>query len=216
MLGYPYGKENLVLNINDVPLPEILKGTSLIDLARIMAIRQTELEDKYFEIEKRKNRFIFSLDDRDSQVLIKDFLWRITEEVGEAIEAYRESTTLHSEKVFEELADGLHFVLGLTLNLCKPDIWDHAFSERDQLYDTPVYHCYDFIQSIGTLGNTLKLKPWKQTDVATDITQFDSLLSRMIKDYLLLCWSFGLTHHTLYQYYMRKSEVNLFRIRSLY
>lgn len=202
------------MNITDVPVPEIAKDTTLTELAQKMALRQTELEDHYFKIEKRKDRFWWpdKLDDRDNQIAIKDSLWRIMEEVGEALEARRGEVP---EKVWEELADGLHFLIRLNLNVCMPHLWEQAFN-KGRMNDTYSYMITDFVESAGCLGNTLKLKAWKQTDVPTDVTEFSKKLLDVNKAYLGVCWALGLTHHTLFQYYWRKSEVNLFRIRSKY
>lgn len=49
-----------------------------------------------------------NLDDKRGQARIKDFSWRITEEIGEALDAMEnESALLHFH---EELVDGLHFL----------------------------------------------------------------------------------------------------------
>ena len=56
------------------------------------------------------------MDDKRGQARIKDFSWRITEEVGEALDAITnesgESALLHFH---EELVDGLHFLTEMTI-----------------------------------------------------------------------------------------------------
>jgi hypothetical protein len=70
--------------------------------------------------------------------------------------------------------------------------------------------------ALGMLGNTLKMKPWKQTQVLTDESYFNQLLGIAVKEYLNFCQYMGMDLDTLFDYYYRKSEVNLFRIRSKY
>ena len=214
LLGCSYGKENLVVNITDVPVPVIETKDTLVDLARKMMIRQTELEDEYFRIEKRPERFWYNLDDRVTQTAIKDSLWRITEEVGEALEAKR--LVEQGEKIHEELADGLHFLIRLNINLLLPMAFEEAFDTPRRRLDSWEWHVVQFVEEAGKLGNTLKMKAWKQTDMATDRAAFEKNLKNLNLAYIYLCFSLGLDHHSIFQYYWRKSEVNLFRIRSKY
>ena len=60
--------------------------------------RQKELMTKYHDIEERSGLLQTSdcpvnLDDKKGQARLKDFAWRITEEVGEAIDAKVENDT---------------------------------------------------------------------------------------------------------------------------
>lgn len=89
-------------------------------LAAIFA-RQRELMDKYHDIELRSGLLQtedcpVNLDDKRGQARIKDFSWRVMEEVGEALDALNneggESGLLHFH---EELIDGLHFLTEMTI-----------------------------------------------------------------------------------------------------
>jgi|SRR5690606_18060438 len=55
------------------------------------------------------------LDDRFGQARLKDFAWRITEELGEALENVGPSGYLNQAAYFEEIADVLHFLTEMTI-----------------------------------------------------------------------------------------------------
>ena len=79
--------------------------------------RQKELMAKYHDIELRSGLMQtedcpVKLDDKRGQARIKDFAWRVTEEVGEALDAYYQNDMVHFA---EELIDGLHFLTELTI-----------------------------------------------------------------------------------------------------
>lgn len=200
------------MNVNDArnyAIPEDAKVVA----ERIFA-RQVELEQAYNLIEKRPI-LVDPPNTREGQVLLKDFFWRVTEELGETLDA--KETGESREKVWEELADGLHFVVGLVIHSQCYFIWEEVIQlPRPVLSDSYHYAVTWFVRSAGMLGNTLKLKPWKQTDIATDYKAFEGCLRTFILSYLRVCWSLGMTLPDLYDFYMRKSEVNLFRIRSRY
>jgi hypothetical protein len=81
-----------------------------------MIQEQTELMRRY-HVQEKHTRFTddwpVDLDDQAGQLLLKDFAWRTTEEVGEALSALLEegpasSIVLHSK---EEIADAFHFFI---------------------------------------------------------------------------------------------------------
>ena len=79
--------------------------------------RQMELMNKYHDIEKRSGLLQtescpVNINDKKGQARIKDFAWRITEEVGEALDAHVADDFEHT---VEELIDGLHFLTELTI-----------------------------------------------------------------------------------------------------
>ena len=83
--------------------------------------RQRELMEKYHDIELKSGLLQtedcpVNLDDKRGQARIKDFSWRITEEIGEALDALEneegEAALLHFH---EELIDGLHFLTEMTI-----------------------------------------------------------------------------------------------------
>src|SRR5690606_1457257 len=85
--------------------------------------RQAELRERYAEIERANGFYVpdgvCNLDDAKDQHFLKDFAWRITEELGEAMNCLKnkpwKQTHMETDKehFVEELIDGLHFYLEL-------------------------------------------------------------------------------------------------------
>jgi len=201
------------MNVNDVAIPEVPESSD--QQAINVFKRQSELEASYWSIEKRYAPFI-NINDRKGQVLIKDFLWRITEELGEAIEAQNNMEEI--TKVHEELADALHFVTGLCVITDRGLVFKAGWSDSVNSPNLVKINTLEreVVEALSKVGNCLKMKPWKQTDMSTDEGYFDLCLHDLVVVYLNYCFARGLNNEWLYQYYMRKSEVNLFRIRSKY
>ena len=191
-------------------------------LAAIFA-RQKELMDKYHDIELRSGLLQteacpVNLDDKRGQARIKDFSWRITEEVGEALDALNneggESGLLHFH---EELIDGLHFLTEMTiLSGIDTSNWtlDNFIrqSQKQPLNDLIAA----FVQTLGMMCNCLKNKPWKQSMMKTNRENFNLHLNGVWKIYISILTSQGLTEEDICDIYFRKSQVNKFRQRSNY
>lgn len=195
--------------------------------------RQKELWDKYHHIEVRSGLRItedcpVNLDDRKGQFQIKDYLWRIVEELGEALDAQAIGDKAHFQ---EELMDGLHFLVEMTLLVDRnydnilPD-WTH---EKDYLEDLVErarrtigrgsgidFWVTKFIMSIGMLGNCLKNKPWKQSMMKTNLEAFYSRLAMVWTGYITILVAAGMDAQSIVDIYLRKSQVNKFRQRSNY
>ena len=82
------------------------------------------------------------------------------------------------------------------------------------------YRIKDFLwritEELGEAGNCLKNKPWKQTQVETDVDHFIEELADAFHFWIELCIMIGLTADDLFEFYYKKSEVNAFRQRSKY
>ena len=184
--------------------------------------RQLELHKKYKPIEEANGIGLslvkdrpFSLDDPKWQYIIKDFAWRITEELAEANEA---AIFEHEEHTIEELIDALHFYTELLI-MCGV-----TYDEID-VCNICVFSAARFWKPVYFLGiacNFLKCKPWKNTHVMTDANRFRSAL---ITGYSLLMMDIlassvhGKTISTMenvYMIYFKKSLVNQFRMDSNY
>lgn len=104
------------------------------DLLRALFNRQRELMRKYHEIEKTNIGFIpFGMNPEDphatgldiqtgpAQQRLKDFFWRITEELGEAANTLKnkpwKTTHMITDEVHfrEELIDALHFFIEMMI-----------------------------------------------------------------------------------------------------
>lgn len=195
------------------------------DKLEIIFNRQRELMDKYHHIEKRSGLMQtedcpVDLNDKRGQARIKDFSWRVMEEVGEALDAIRQNDMEH---YVEELIDGLHFLTELTI-LSGIDINKLSpMNEGDKLesiimfsYEAdPQSLVVDLVENLGMMCNCLKNKAWKQTNMLTDKDNFYDKLVEVWKVYVSIL-SVDLTPDEIVDIYLKKSQVNKFRQRSNY
>jgi len=210
------------MNINDFEAPEFTPNW-LEDIFE----KQTKLIEKYADIEGMP-AYPFSTHTHGGQKWFKDFMWRVTEEVGESYEAYLElqhtddpeKKEAHSVHQLEELIDALHFLVELVILTGKD--WKWAREQLDtaevmlpqeattgDAYWLPVYW-------LGMVGNTLKNKPWKQTEMPTDEDKFYTNLGRAFTSLFITMACIGADEKKIYDYYVRKNQVNQFRQRSAY
>lgn len=75
---------------------------------------------------------------------------------------------------------------------------------------------YRCIEELSEATNTLKNKPWKNDEVATDRDHFYEELADAFHFFVELCIIAGLGFEDLFRLYFLKSEVNKFRQRSNY
>jgi len=196
------------MNINDVTESINVPRTSKEIWVEIFK-KQTELALKYKDIEKMGDL----LDTTDNNIntakgqkWIKDFAWRVTEELAEAYEA-RFVDEVHYK---EELIDALHFLVELTI------IAGHRNYKPTQFTDKYIPEAWDIVYQLGLMCNTLKNKPWKQTQMLTD--------KELFTKHLDFAWSYMYTlllkelgrDEEIYLYYFKKNKVNQFRQRSKY
>jgi len=230
-----------VVNIHDVKVNKSDWGG-----CRLEAIfkRQQELMEKYHVIEKASgllltNKVPVGLHDKFGQARLKDFAWRTTEEIGEAIEAKERHQDI-PEHCYEELADALHFLTEFTVlaGISPEDLMIIINGDRDaisgdrldQLYhwryswDKEIYHPMEilllttgeFIKNMGMTCNCFKNKPWKQSEMMTDEKEFCIWVGRTWRSFVTICHYAELGAESLTEYYFGKSEVNKFRQRSNY
>ena len=189
--------------------------------------RQKELMEKYHDIEFKSGLMQtedcpVNLDDKRGQARIKDFSWRITEEVGEALDAIEnesgESALLHFH---EELVDGLHFLTEMTI-LTGYDLPEYT-TLKDLIEEGSYRDCYtlndlvsDHVMYLGMMCNCLKNKPWKQSMMKTNKENFYKHLKLVWSNYVAILTSQDLTEEEITDLYLRKSQVNQFRVRSHY
>jgi dUTPase len=169
------------------------------------------------------------INDRASQLRMKDFAWRITEELTEATLALGEEDETH---YLEELIDALHFSVEL-LTMCgiEPPLLASGGKDRLEMMfeqseatkyyrypgtDSAKKRVYSVIEALGDGMNRLKLKPWKATGVLTDELLFKSSMIRFFCRLIDLLKASGFTARTATAMYLNKNAVNQFRIKSNY
>nr|DAK02417.1 MAG TPA: dUTPase [Caudoviricetes sp.] len=223
------------MNINHAKTEEIYG-----DKLQAIFTRQKSLMGKYHDIELKSGLLQtedcpVNLDDKRGQARIKDFSWRVTEELGEALDA--RSNKDHYQ---EELIDGLHFLTELTVLAGKD--YDSILPQGTPLYDSDhledlvenakevisrrasqgengyslEYWVSKFIENLGMMCNCLKNKPWKQSMMKTDREAFYSRLSEVWVIYITILVVSGMNAQDIADIYLKKSQVNQFRQRSNY
>ncbi len=223
------------MNVNDVK--EIEDSD---DYIKSIFEKQIKLMDKYHLIEHKvlgidalniKCENESSIDNNVIQLKIKDYLWRVVEEVSESLEA---SQDCYVHQV-EELSDALHFMVEFMIFVgieydklpSMDDTYDFVteqlkeYSQNDELDEQ--FH-YIMVKStylevfyrLGLIGNCLKNKPWKQSQMRTDYKKFYNCSIDAYEALINLFCLLGLTPKDIYEIYFKKSEVNKFRQRSKY
>ena len=217
------------MNINHA-VEEKIEG----DLLKAIFDRQKSLMGKYHDIELKSGLLQtedcpVNLDDKRGQARIKDFSWRVTEELGEALDA-----RTNKDHYQEELIDGLHFLTELTIlagkdyNTILPinpvydedhlrDLVENANEVISRkLNDTLDFWVSRFIEQLAMMCNCLKNKPWKQSMMKTDREAFYNRLTNVWVCYITILVVSGMNAEDIAGTYLKKSQVNKFRIRSAY
>lgn len=211
------------MNIKDAISEEVIK-----DPLEAIFDRQKELMDKYHEIEAKSGLLQtpdcpVNLDDKKGQARLKDFAWRITEELGEALDSlYVDKDRDHFK---EELVDGLHFLTEFSILAgFTPAKYLPSHNALEFLFNMPkAQYRYTlesfvakFIQKLGMTCNCLKNKPWKQSQMLTDKNLFYYRLMETWKAYFCILFYAFEDSNEVVETYLKKSQVNKFRQRSNY
>lgn len=191
--------------------------------------KQRELKFLY-EPEAKELFENFDIDCFEDQELFKKYCWRITEELTEAIEAFRSDGKDHTE---EELIDALNFTIELMLLYgWGPEVVINNFSS----VDTPYFGYDEFpgevgetIYALGLAANCLKNRQWRRSHHLVDLYVFEKRLLSFLKSlYGLLQRRFCLQHiddclvnwheidRDIRKAWSLKYQVNLFRIQTNY
>lgn len=187
--------------------------------------KQRELLNKYKDIEimcggcnMKMPSWPFNLNIFDNQRIIKDFKQRVLEEVAEGIEGFRKNEIEHFH---EELIDALHFAVELAILSGKDYDFFKPLSEL-KVRTNPIiiqnlyYKCGVVMEKFGLLCNTLKNKPWKQTQMKTDQYVYFRALKTAFDQLTNLLGYVGMSADDIYNCYFKKHKVNQFRIESKY
>jgi len=219
------------MNINDVKLEDLNTGSG--DKLDRMFARQMELMTKYHSIEESNGLLIspdipVDIHSAKGQFRLKDFAWRITEELGEALEAFLKHPKIR-EHYNEELSDALHFLIEFTIladiapdtfkvgEMDKLDIiFSSAWVATSRQYFSLCRDVGRVVESLAVACNCLKNKPWKNTQMMTDVDYFKKKVVDVWFRFAELCQRSGINSSMLFDLYFRKSEVNKFRQRSNY
>lgn len=203
------------MNINDFKTNEYPEN-----IWKAIFEKQMELAVKYKDIEKMGTLLETinkNVDTAEGQKWIKDFMWRVTEELCEAKEALdfsnleddEETADIHYQHYLEELIDALHFMTELCI------IAGYSHEEIDMNLVPTNSNAEETIYYLGLAANCLKNKPWKQTQMLTDRPKFFSYLGNSYHTLIRVLLD-SMEEKEIYDFYFRKNKVNQFRIRSKY
>lgn len=199
------------MNINDESQIETFNLTSS-EAAAILFEKQLALMNKYQAIE-RLPQWPLDIDNREHQKVIKDFLWRATEELGEFLDAYYEGKNDHAA---EELSDILHFHVELLILVeGNPPDFDRVDFSGGQLKSITALST-KYLRCMCKVGNSLKNKPWKQTDVDTDAVVFHLALDKATETLVEMLSVFAKSPGEVVALYSKKNSVNNKRINTGY
>lgn len=155
------------------------------------------------------------LDIPKDQQLIRAMAWSVVEEAGEAIEVVEGSK--HHQHLLDEVADMTHFYIEFLI--MSGITWeDFANEVGDQNYEAEDYTVMfkEFIVLLSLSVNVLKNRFWRETNLKTDRVKYIEMVKKTMIKFVRFIASLNLTGSDLYDAYLRKNEVNLFRIRSKY
>ena len=215
------------MNINDVT-EEIEVPKTFEGIWKAIFDKQMGLAQKYKDIENMGDLLETTTNNVDTakgQKWIKDFAWRVTEELAEAIEAleFAKTQALEEPEIAEqamqhfreELADALHFLVELSIIAgYNEQIVIDTLPNGIEILEEP--HVWPTIYQLGLMCNCLKNKPWKQTQMLTDRPKFEQYLASTWTEMLqLLLVAMG-DYEQVYLFYFKKNAVNQFRQRSKY
>ena len=208
------------MNIQDAEDLKDIKEDSI----SFLLDRQRELVEKYKGIEEMPD-LPMDIDTKESQIWVKDFLWRVTEELMEAYEGID-----HRDHYMEELSDALHFYLEIYILIDnRPQFDDELLNEmitssvqqgfsEDGMGNTAIMTCmFNIVYHLGLVGNFLRNKKWKQTQVFVDRDRFHDELDAGFHNLIWLIVRSGIkSKYDLLNLYYKKFQVNQFRQRSKY
>ena len=174
--------------------------------------KQNELMLKYAPMEGIPD-WPFNIDDKEHQIWIKDFFWRITEEYTEYLDAIIREDMSHAR---EELSDCLHFYTEVAILLGCTNI----IKLENELYGTISLARREIvlksIHYLGKAGNCLKNKKWKQSLISTDVDSFLHHFRESFKLLIRLFNTHGKQANDIHYEYFRKHKINKKRQDSNY
>ena len=187
--------------------------------------KQSELLKKYKIIEQQNKIPTIDKFDPDShlaQYKLKDYFWRITEELGEFYLQYEKSN--NSPETLEELSDVIHFLAETTIYLSTyfKDLKKSVIQQFKKF--KPNNYAIDFLTFRMILKLTeiadkyLKNKPWKQTPIKLTKQQLKNFKNEFLEvwNYLFLLISNLYDIKKIEDLYFKKALKNDERINSKY
>lgn len=233
------------MNVNDMSVTNEDRNVGC-KLAEIFS-RQERLMEKYEPIEVENGLcqtedIPVDIHDRMGQARLKDFAWRVTEELTECTDALEKHS--NDEVHFrEEIIDAFHFYIELMILSGMGMVWLYTRFHEDlkgHQHDVLEYlakgadHCircdknkvmrlmqvsslcWEVTENMGKAMNCLKNKPWKQAHMLTDVPVYQQHILHGLFSMLRLMLAVGMDANAMYDMYILKNKVNQFRQDSNY
>jgi len=199
--------------------------------------KQSALLDRYIGVEKLPE-YPLNLDTKEHQLIMKDLLARVVEELAESFECLKKDE-IDMPGAVEELADALHFIVEAMI-FTEPnriqflkealEVYSPGEDELDLICEfngditskphlTPVsiIHWYwNITYYLNIARNNLRNKQWKQTQVLAQKTEFRKNLIQAFREMVMGIYLLDLDKPRLLEEYLKKNKVNHFRIDSKY
>jgi hypothetical protein len=151
------------------------------------------------------------------QYVVKDYLWRVAEELTEFDHAEGHDAAL------EELIDALHFFVELCILTGISDmdlargcaltaIWEHASEENFSAGKLDSSILLDVFLALGAVGHTLRNRPWKQTAQDLRYDLYVTNMCNVFEAFVRLCVSRGHALDHCVAVYFGKAAINAERI----
>ena len=181
-----------------------------------------------FEPALKERQENFDIDIYEDQLLLKDFLLtRVVEELVEALEAFQKE---HFDHYLEELVDAFNFLIevhiisGLKFDLGSWSLvptgrWigeDNSLDLSVIKVETVKIGLMSIIEQIGLTTNTLKIRPWRQSQYPVDMKTFNDRWNHIFRAFFLWLGKQNILQKEFLDVWSRKYEVNKFRIESNY
>lgn len=207
------------MNINDVKIDMTqFEGKDRLD---VIFEKQNDLREKY-------GIPIMKFDVPADQSLAREMAWNTVEELGEAL-AVITSKIKDRDHLLDETADALSFYIELLLisGMSSDDFRPPKDSTSDKLqgwfevdsdtYRTDTRRSHSiFVEKLALAINHLKNRKWRKTNLHTNEFLYRKDLYVTFLNFIRFVRELGITPDELFDAYVRKVEVNLFRIRSNY
>jgi len=198
--------------------------------------KQFELYEKYKHIEEMPEKWPMNIHTSETQIWIKDFFWRVWEELMEAFESLieysleidPEKKNLYYDHYLEELSDALHFYLEIYVLLDRhinieetiEEAKQFFLSKEDDILEIVIDMNHKIGLQMGLAANKLRNKKWKVSQVLVDVDDFNQYLDDgFINLIYLIAMSINPVDDLRYEFlnlYHLKMVVNKFRQRSNY
>jgi len=158
-----------------------------------------------------------------SGITAKDIENQMIEDLGDnynealgAFQCYMKLDGVHHKELVEVPE---RFLRGGNISLITHSLGDDStYSSATPQVFLPLMKAstWDVVYQLNLGRNCLKNKPWKQTGMLTDIPKYKGYLIRAFLEFLVLCTSWGLDDHDIFEIYWKKNCCNVFRQKSKY